>query len=155
MNPPLPIDGVLPPDLQGTLIRIGPGSPAGRAEDVAQVEQDDMSPAPRADPRRADADHAGALHAIEIRDGAAVSYLTCPSSANANLFWHAGKVLALAESGLPQQFSRLLTPEEFDGGLTVPIASHVHRDAMSGSRVLFGVEQGTETAPPLLRVGEW
>ena len=28
MNPPLPIDGVLPPDLQGTLIRIGPGMPA-------------------------------------------------------------------------------------------------------------------------------
>ncbi len=25
MNPPLPIDGVLPPDLQGTLVRIGPG----------------------------------------------------------------------------------------------------------------------------------
>jgi len=128
MDPPLPIDGVLPPDLQGTLVRIGPGGAEGPP---------------------------GALHAIELRDGTAVSYVTSPSSANANLFWHAGKVLALAESGLPQQFSRLLEPEEFDGGLTVPVASHVHRDAATGGRVLFGVEQGTETAPPFLRIGEW
>ena len=71
------------------------------------------------------------------------------------MFWHAGKVLALAESGLPQQFSRLLTPEEFEGGLRVPIASHVRRDAATGGRVLFGVERGTEAAPPFLRIGEW
>ena len=139
MNPPLPIDGVLPPDLQGTLVRIGPGTPGGgAAEDGAEARA-----------------RSGALHAIEIRDGAAVSYLTEPSSANANVFWHAGKVLALAESGLPQQFSRLLAPEEFEGGLRVPIASHVRRDAASGGRVLFGVERGTEEAPPFLRIGEW
>jgi carotenoid cleavage dioxygenase-like enzyme len=153
MNPPLPIDGVLPPDLQGTLIRIGPGTPSGGrtgggttdggAEDGVEVGAAGAGAL------------AGALHAIEIRDGAAVSYLTGPSSANANVFWHAGKVLALAESGLPQQFSRLLTPEEFEGGLTVPIASHVRRDAATGGRVLFGVERGTEAAPPFLRIGEW
>lgn len=134
MNPPLPIDGVLPPDLQGTLVRIGPGTSGGEEEAGAQ---------------------AGALHAIEIRDGAAVSYLSGPSSADANVFWHAGKVLALAESGLPQQFSRLLEPEEFEGGLKVPVASHVHRDATTGGPVLFGVERGTEIAPPFLRIGEW
>jgi carotenoid cleavage dioxygenase-like enzyme len=134
MNPPLPIDGVLPPDLQGTLVRIGPGVPDGAGDDGAVR---------------------GSLHAIELRDGTAVSYLTNRSSADANVFWHAGKVLALAESGLPQQFSRLLEPEEFDGGLTVPISSHVHRDGVTGARLLFGVEQGTETAPPFLRFGEW
>jgi carotenoid cleavage oxygenase len=137
MNPPLPIDGVLPPDLQGTLVRIGPGPAGGHPESGG------------GDPA------AGALHAIEIRDGAAISYLTAPSPADANVFWHAGKVLALAESGLPQQFSRLLQPEEFDGGLTVAVASHVHRDAATGGRILFGVEPGTETAPPFLRLGEW
>jgi carotenoid cleavage dioxygenase len=142
MNPPLPIDGVLPPDLQGTLVRIGPGTSGGKAE--AEAEGGAQSGA-----------RAGALHAIEIRDGAAVSYLTGPSSADANVFWHAGKVLALAESGLPQQFSRLLEPEEFEGGLKVPVASHVHRDAATGGRVLFGVERGTEIAPPFLRIGEW
>src|SRR3984957_15492411 len=116
MNPPLPMDGVLPPDLAGTLLRIGPGAGVAASSDRSS---------------------AGALHAIELRDGAAVSYLTSPSSADANLFWHAGKVLALAESGLPQQFSRLLQPEEFDGGLSVPIASHVHRDSQSDGRILF------------------
>jgi carotenoid cleavage dioxygenase len=133
MDPPLPLDGVLPPDLQGTLVRIGP-RPAGGGETGAG---------------------AGALHAIELRDGAAISYVTSPSSADANVFWQAGKVLALAETGLPQQFSRLLVPEEFDGGLSVPIASHVHRDSTSGGRILFGVEPGTETAHPFLRIGEW
>ncbi len=126
MNPPLPMDGVLPPDLQGTLVRIGPGSEA-----------------------------AGALHAIELRDGAAVSYATGPSEADANVFWHAGSLLALAETGLPQRFSRALEPEEFDGGLSQPIASHVHRDSVTGGRVLFGVEPGTETSSPVLRIGEW
>ena len=140
MNPPLPIDGVLPPDLQGTLVRIGPGTSGGRRATGRSGRR-----------RRG----AGALHAIELRDGAAISYLTSPSSANANVFWQAGKVLALAESGLPQQFSRLLQPEEFDGGLSVPVASHVHRDPATGGRILFGVEQGTETAAPFLRIGEW
>ena len=152
MNPPLPIDGVLPPDLQGTLIRIGPGIPGGPAED-GPVGGD--SAGGGAGGGAGAGAGAGALHAIEIRDGAAVSYLTGPSSADANVFWHAGKVLALAESGLPQQFSRLLTPEEFEGGLRVPVASHVRRDAATGGRVLFGVERGTEAAPPFLRIGEW
>jgi carotenoid cleavage dioxygenase len=127
MDPPLPIDGVLPPDLAGTLVRIGPGPGAV----------------------------GGALHAVELRDGTAVSYLTRPSSADANVFWHAGKVLALAETGLPQQFSRVLEPEETEGGISVPVASHVHRDAVTGGRVLFGVVPPTEDAPPFLRLGEW
>jgi carotenoid cleavage dioxygenase len=148
MNPPLPIDGVLPPDLQGTLVRIGPGMPGGGAEDGTEGSDS-------AGGGGGAGAGAGALHAIEIRDGAAVSYLTGPSSADANVFWHAGKILALAESGLPQQFSRLLMPEEFEGGLRVPIASHVRRDAATGGRVLFGVERGTEAAPPFLRIGEW
>jgi carotenoid cleavage dioxygenase len=118
----------------------GESSPADEAEDGASGDGGALR---------------GALHAIELRDGAAVTYLTSPSSANANVFWQAGKVLALAESGLPQQFSRLLQPEEFDGGLRVPVASHVHRDALTGGRILFGVEQGTETASPFLRLGEW
>jgi carotenoid cleavage dioxygenase-like enzyme len=126
MNPPLPVDGVLPPDLQGTLVRVGPGG-----------------------------DAAGSLHAIELRDGQAVSYVTTPSSADANVFWHAGSVLALAESGLPQRFTRLLEAEEFDGGLSQPIASHVHRDAATGERLLFRVEPGSESSSAALHLGEW
>jgi carotenoid cleavage dioxygenase len=100
-------------------------------------------------------DAAGALHAIELRDGQAVSYATAPSTADANVFWHAGSLLALAESGLPQRFSRTLEAEEFDGGLSQPIASHVHRDAATGERVLFRVEPGTESSSTALHLGEW
>ncbi len=75
---------------------------------------------------------------MELRDGRAVSSLRRDSEADAGVFWHAGSVLALPESGLPSQYSRLLDPEEFAGGLTVPIASHVHRRASDGGRVLFG-----------------
>jgi carotenoid cleavage dioxygenase-like enzyme len=125
MDPPLPIDGVLPPDLTGTLLRIGPGAD----------------------------DERGALHAVEIRDGQAVSYATRPSEADANVFWQAGSVLALRETGLPSQYSRSLEPEEFDGGLSLPIASHVRRDAATGGRVLFGVREGDETTA--LQVGRW
>jgi carotenoid cleavage oxygenase len=152
MNPPLPIDGVLPPDLQGTLVRIGPGLRRDGGTGGSGGEDD---PAHPSDGGNGGNSTAGALHAIELRDGTAVSYVTSPSTANANVFWQAGKVLALAETGLPQQFSRLLEPEEFDGGLRVPVASHVHRDSVTGGRILFGLEQGTEVASPFLRFGEW
>ena len=65
-------------------------------------------------------------------------------TADAGVFWHADSVLALPETGIPSQYSRFLEPEEFGGGLTVPIASHVHRLASDGGRVLFGVEGGVD-----------
>ncbi len=95
----------------------------------------------------------GALHAVEIRDGMAVSYLRQESDADAGVFWHAGSVLALPESGLPSQYSRLLEPEEFSGGLTVPIASHVHRVAADGSRVPFAVDDGVDRRGEGARTG--
>ena len=144
--PPLPMEGSLPPDLQGMLYRVGPG-------------------------RRDGAASAGALHAVELRDGHAVSYLRVDSPADAGVFWHAGSVLALPEAGLPSQYSRLLTAEEFGGGLTVPIASHAHRVMPDGARVLFSVDDGVGVGHDLgagvgagadggdgeiwLRLGEW
>jgi carotenoid cleavage dioxygenase len=126
MDPLLVVEGVLPPDLEGTLLRIGPGEEGG-----------------------------GQLHAVELRDGAAVSHLRRESPADANVLWHANSVLALSEFGLPLQYSRVLEAEEFGDGLTVDISSHLHRDSVTGRRVLFGTEQGTETSSPLLRIGEW
>jgi carotenoid cleavage dioxygenase-like enzyme len=123
MDLPLTIDGVLPPDLQGTLVRAGPGSGQG----------------------------GGALHALELRDGAAVSYRSADTSADATVFWHAGSILALAENALPEQYSRHLGTEEFGDGLTLPIASHTHK--VGDRRVLFGLDSGAETTQ--LRAGEW
>jgi carotenoid cleavage dioxygenase-like enzyme len=129
-GPALPMDGVLPPDLQGTLVRVGPS--AGGAGSAP-----------------------GALHAVELRDGQAVSYFRRDSEADAGVFWHAGSVLALPETGLPLRYDRFLEPREFAGGLTVPIASHVHRTGTDGGRVLFGVDDSEDEAAIWLRIGEW
>jgi len=154
---PLPMSGSLPPDLQGTLFRVGPArpwGPEGRA--IARGPDDEVDGGEEA---------AGALHAVELRDGKAVSYLRQESEADAGVFWHAGSVLALPETGIPSQYSRFLQPEEFAGRLTVPIASHVHRLASDGGRVLFGVDDGSDDVEGgdsvddgegiFLRIGEW
>jgi carotenoid cleavage dioxygenase-like enzyme len=155
---PLPMSGSLPPDLQGTLFRVGPARPWG--DEGASVRGPDDEGGAR--------EEAGALHAVELRDGRAVSYQRQPSDAYAGVFWHAGSVLALPEAGIPSQYSRFLQPEEFAGGLTVPIASHVHRMASDGGRVLFGVDDGSDEVGGsggggaaddgegiFLRIGEW
>jgi carotenoid cleavage dioxygenase-like enzyme len=151
---PLPMSGSLPPDLQGTLFRVGPASPWGVGAGVGiGADEEDGG----------DTEGAGALHAVEIRDGQAVWYQRRESEADAGVFWHAGSVLALPEAGIPSQYSRFLEPEEFAGGLTVPIASHVHRSASDGGRVLFGVDDGShedggvleDREGIFLRIGEW
>ncbi len=168
---PLPMEGALPPDLQGMLYRVGPaGATAGgtAGDTVGDTVGDAVGDAVGADGAVA---RRGELHAVELRDGKAVSYRRQASDADAGVFWHAGAVLALPESGMPSQYSRLLAPEEFAGGLTVPIASHVHRLAADGGRVLFAVDdparrEGREDGPEgaadgpeddgvRLRIGEW
>src|ERR1700686_2202852 len=112
---PLPMEGSLPPDLQGTFFRVGPASstpdrghqdlgagPIDNGEGNGEGNADQVAVARRGD-----------LHAVELRDGKAVSYLRRASEADAGVFWHAGSVLALPEAGLPAQYSRLLEPETF------------------------------------------
>jgi carotenoid cleavage dioxygenase len=164
------MEGSLPPDLQGTLFRAGP-RPAWADAGLARAQTSEADDREGVEPPPVTFGGRGALHAIELRDGTAVSYLWRDSDADASVFWHAGSVLALPEAGLPSQYSRLLEPEEFAGGLTVPIASHVHRFGVDGGRVLFSVddgtgrsgaadngdvEGGTETDEGIwLRIGEW
>lgn len=178
----LPMEGALPPDLQGTLFRIGPRSPwTGRAGAGDGVLPEDgvagkIGPS-RSDPPSAIAPsedrsddsgvRAGAIHAVEFRDGRAVALRRRESDADASVFWHAGSLLALPETGLPSQYSRLLEPQEFAGAVAVPIASHVHRVASDGTRVLFAVDERAQEdrSSPLepgggaegvwLRLGEW
>jgi carotenoid cleavage dioxygenase len=178
------MEGALPPDLQGTLFRIGPRSPwaqrsaelaeAGGAEDRAArgVGAGGTGAASDAEPSEHRSDDSGlpigAVHAVEFRDGKAVTYRWSESDADASVFWQAGSVLALPETGLPSQYSRLLEPQDFAGALSVPIASHVHRLASDGTRVLFAVDDRgrTDSSSSLelvegqpegiwLRIGEW
>jgi carotenoid cleavage dioxygenase len=180
----LPMEGSLPPELQGTLFRIGPRSPwaqrsaewlegwaqpAGTALDGGTGGPDSASDTEPSQDVSADAGlPIGALHAVELRDGMAVTYRWSESEADASVFWHAGSVLALPETGLPSQYSRLLEPRDFAGALSVPIASHVHRVASDGSRVLFALDERGRTDLPSslesadgqtegiwLRIGEW
>jgi carotenoid cleavage dioxygenase-like enzyme len=159
---PLPMTGSLPPELQGTLFRVGPARPwvaggdgGAAGGDATEGDQEGAGPPETVDGSRRE----GALHAVELRDGRAVSSIRRDSEADAGVFWHAGSVLALPEAGMPSRYSRFLEPEEFTGGLTVPIASHVHRQASDGGRVLFGVEGGDPGADDgegtFLRIGEW
>ena len=167
---PLPMSGSLPPDLQGTLLRVGPARPWGTAPtagaDGAAAEGESEGAAARDGGEKAGRDKAGALHAVELRDGKAVWYRRQESDADAGVLWHAGSVLALPEVGIPSQYSRFLEPEEFAGRLTIPIASHVHRLASDGGRVLFGVDDGNDAVIGggsaaddgegiFLRIGEW
>ena len=106
---PLPMEGALPPDLVGTLFRVGPGvptgsDPGGPDSPAGGSESDLRVPA-------------GALHAIELRDGMAAFYARRASAADEGVFWHAGSVLALAETGHPLRYDRFLLPEEFRGEL--------------------------------------
>jgi carotenoid cleavage dioxygenase len=176
----LPMEGVLPPDLQGTLFRIGPRSPwAQRSADLGEADAAESgvaAPAPGASTPAGADEHRpagtglpiGALHAVEFRDGRAVTYRWSESDADASVFWHAGSVLALSETGLPSQYSRFLEPQDFAGALSVPIASHVHRVASDGARILFAVDDQSQTETSTsfelvegqpegiwLRLGEW
>lgn len=163
------MSGSLPPDLQGTWLRAGPASPWGSANTGAggggtggAGDAGGSGDAGGAGGGGSGDQVAGALHAVEFRDGRAVSYVRQESTADASVFWHAGSVLALPEAGIPSQYSRFLEPEEFAGGLTVPISSHVRRLAADGGRVLFGVDDGAsgggavdEGEGIFLRIGEW
>jgi carotenoid cleavage dioxygenase len=174
-QPSLPMEGALPPELQGTLLRVGPLPAWAGAGDLARGGEPEHGGVEDSGETEGEGEGLesvtagvsagrGALHAVELRDGKAVSYRWHDSAAYATVFWHAGSVLALPEAGLPSQYSRLLQPEEFAGGLTVPVASHVHRVAADGGRVLFSVDDGAgrpvgddgETTEEIwLRIGEW
>lgn len=157
---PLPVDGAVPPSLEGMLVRNGP------------------NPAVPPDPARyhwftGD----GMVHAVELRGGRAISYRnrwvrtrklsmevgTPPPAgpaepidgpANTHVIWHGGRLLALVESGFPHRLSTSLATveiEDFDGCLTSPMTAHPHADPDTGGLAFFGYDV---FGPPYLRYHE-
>lgn len=157
---PLPVDGALPPVLEGMLVRNGP------------------NPAVVPDPDRyhwfaGD----GMVHAVEFRDGQAVSYRNrwvrtrqlaaevgtpaprgpdepIDGPANTHVVWHGGRLLALVESGFPHRLSvglETLAVEDFDGALASPMTAHPHVDPVTGAMACFGYDV---FGPPFLRYHE-
>ncbi len=153
----LPMEGALPPGLDGRLLRIGPN--------------------PAATPADPDRYHwlsgDGMVHAVDLADGRAVGYRNrfvrtqalarqagtpaprgprgpVDGPANANVVHHAGMLLALDGVGLPLALGADLTTarvHDFDGGLTSPVAPHPKRD-LDGGLVLVGSDV---FGPPFLR----
>jgi carotenoid cleavage oxygenase len=154
----LPVTGVIPPDLDGRLLRNGP-NPA-------------LTPADEADYHWFSGD--GMIHAITLTGGRATGYRnrwvrtralaakleTPPPSgpaepidgpANTHVIRHAGTTLALVESGFPHALSPGLERArvyDFDGGLASPMTAHPKVDPDTGELVFFGCDV---FGPPFLR----
>ena len=149
---------MIPPDLEGRLLRNGP-NPA-------------LIPADRSQYHWFTGD--GMIHAIELEGGKAVSYRnrwvrtrklaaelgTTPpkgpsepvdGTANTHVIRHAGRTLALVESGFPHALSPDLERariHDFDGSLSSPMTAHPKVDPDSGALVFFGYDV---FGPPFLR----
>ena len=154
----LEVTGVVPPDLEGRLLRNGPNPVA-----------------PPADP----ADYHwfagdGMVHAISLAGGRSTGYrnrwvrtrslaakvATDPpvgpsepidGPANTHVIRHAGTTLALVESGFPHALSPDLGRariHDFDATLSTPMTAHPKVDPVTGELVFFGVDL---FGPPFLR----
>jgi carotenoid cleavage dioxygenase len=139
----LPVEGALPPELVGRYLRNGP------------------NPLPGADPGHWFAGH-GMLHGVRLRDGRAEWYrnrwvrtralegrpfLTDQGPdhtavvANTHIVEHAGRLLALVESGFPYEVDRDLGtvgPCDFGGRLTTAMTAHPKTDPATGELHFFG-----------------
>ncbi|WP_405143390.1 carotenoid oxygenase family protein [Sphaerisporangium sp. NBC_01403] len=140
----LPVTGTLPAELTGRYFRNGP------------------NPLPGQDPGHWFAGD-GMIHGVRLRDGRAEWYRNrwvrtrkftdgapyvgadgpdrTAVTANTSVMRHAGKILALVESGLPYE----LTPEletvgpcDFGGRLTTAMTAHPKRDPATGELHFFG-----------------
>ncbi len=157
---PFPMIGHLPPELDGFLLRNGP-NPATVADHAAHEW----------------CTGDGMVHAIELRSGQAVGYrnrwvrtraladqLATPapagliepvdSPANAGVVCHAGRLLALAERGLPFRLRsdlRTVGLEDFDGMVSSPVSPLPKIDPATGGMVMFGYDC---FGPPYLRYHE-
>src|SRR3954470_9450164 len=146
----LPVEGAIPPELNGRLLRNGPNPIS--VEDPAKYHWFTGD---------------GMIHGIELRDGKAVSYRNrwtrtdqavealgeprvegqpeevtpIGGTANTHVVEHAGRILALVESSLPT----CLSPEletlgrfDFGGKLRSPMTAHPKIDPVTGEMLFFG-----------------
>ena len=154
----LPIDGSVPHELRGTLLRNGPNPIAADPAEYHWFLGDGM------------------LHAIELRDGearyrnrwvrtdvasdllgedpiAAQPAEVNPTHgiANTSIVSHAGSILALCEAYLPTAFDtnlKTIGRYDFDGALQSPMTAHPKIDPVTGEMLFFGYDA---FGPPYLR----
>ncbi len=154
----LPVTGVIPPDLEGRLLRNGP-NPA-------------VLPLDESDYHWFSGD--GMVHAISLAGSRATGFSnrwvrtralaakvgTAPPKgpgepidgpANTHVISHGGTTLALVESGFPHALSSDLSRarvHDFDGALASPMTAHPKVDPITGELIFFGSDV---FGPPFLR----
>ncbi len=154
----LEVTGVVPPDLEGRLLRNGP-NPVTTPADPAEYHWFTGD---------------GMIHAIGLGEGRATGYRNrwvrtrhlatevataaprgpiepIDGPANTHVIRHGGTTLALVESGFPHALSAGLDRarvHDFDGSLSSPMTAHPKVDPDSGELVFFGVDH---FGPPFLR----
>lgn len=156
----LPVDGEIPKELSGRLLRNGPNPIAPDPAAYHWFIGDGM------------------LHAIELREGKAASYRNRwvrtdqaisllgedpipgqpddvfpagSSAANTHVVAHAGKIFALVEVCLPTQVRPDLSTvgrHDFGGKLRSPMTAHPKMDPVTGEMLFFGYDA---FGPPWLR----
>ena len=156
----LPVDGAIPSEINGRYLRNGPNPIAPDPAAYHWFTGDGM------------------LHAVELRDGKAVSYRnrwvrtdqaldllgedSIPgqpadvfpvgsSAANTHVVAHAGKIFALVEVCLPTQVRPDLSTVgryDFDGKLRSAMTAHPKIDPITGEMLFFGYDP---FGPPWLR----
>ena len=155
----LEVDGVIPPDLDGRLLRNGP-NPVVRPADPSDYHWFTGD---------------GMIHAVSLAGGKAVGYrnrwvrtrtlatkvATVPPKgptepvdgpSNTHVIRHAGTTLALVESGFPLAVSDSLDRSrihDFDSTLSSPMCAHPKLDPATGKLLFFGVDV---FGPPYLRL---
>ncbi|MHB8219631.1 MAG: carotenoid oxygenase family protein [Acidimicrobiales bacterium] len=160
VDTPLSVDGAIPPSLQGLYLRNGPNP--------AAVEDPELH-------HWFDGD--GMVHAVELRDGTAVSYRNrwvrtrklaaetgspvppgpfepVDGPANAHVVWHAGRLMALSGNGFPHLITTKLDTlgiEDFDAMLASPMTAHPHGDPETKGMAFIGADPW---GPPFLRYHE-
>jgi carotenoid cleavage dioxygenase len=156
----LPVEGAIPKELNGRLLRNGPNPIAPDPASYHWFTGDGM------------------LHGIELRDGKAASYgnrwvrtdqaisllgeepipgqpddvfPVGSSAANTHVVAHAGKIFALVEVCLPTQVRPDLSTVgryDFGGKLRSPMTAHPKMDPVTGEMLFFGYDP---FGPPWLR----
>ena len=165
---PLRVDGTLPPDLRGTLLRNGPGQFEIFGRRIAHsFEADGLITAVRFDGARALGAcrlTASAGRAAEQAAGRMLYGTALPwhrrfhnglrgrqkNTANTNVVAWQGRVLALMEAARPTELAigdtDLATVGETDlGVIGAAFSAHPHRVAARRARYNFGVEYGRKT----------
>jgi carotenoid cleavage dioxygenase len=141
----LPVEGALPPELQGRYLRNGPNPRPGR-EPAHWFVGDGMLHGVRIDDGRAEWYRSRwvqtkALDTGEnfVREDGSVDRSI--GVANTHVVCHAGRILALVESSFPTEVTPELDtvgPYDFEGSLTTAMTAHPKRCATTGELLFFG-----------------